>query len=360
MSDEEKTSDQPEEEEEEEEHPLREQQGYYKEKYKHLEDLPDVGPATITKLKEAGYHTVEDLAMISDQEIKSIDGLGDSFAKIVQEAKKTIETSFITANELMKIREKVSYLSTGCSTLDDLLKPPLLDRGGIPSQSISEFFGEFGSGKSQLCHQLCCTVLLPKEQGGLEGRALYIDSEHVLLPERMVQIGARLGLDRKTVLDGVITAEAFSSNHQIALVEACGPIIKEHNVQLLIIDSLTSHFRSEYLGRETLAKRQQLLNRHLHRLLKIARGYNIPVVITNQVSATPDSFASRTPKPIGGNIVGHAVHTRMFIRKGRDELRIMKVIASPFLPQGEAPCMLNEYGFISSDQLAKIEAAQAD
>jgi len=339
----------------EEESPQEEQRAYYKAKYKTLEDLPDVGPATIVKLKEAGYHTVEDLAMISSNEVKSIEGLGDAFVKIVAEAKKTIETSFISAGDLLEIREKTLYLSTGCTTLDELLKPPLAPRGGIPSQSVSEFYGEFGSGKSQLCHQLCCTVMLPEDQGGLDGKALYIDSEHVLLPERMVQIGSRFGLSREQVLNGVVTAEAFTSNHQIALVEACGPVIKDNNVKLLIVDSLTSHFRSEYIGREMLAPRQQQLNRHMHRLLKISRGYNIPVVITNQVTATPDSFASRVPKAIGGNIVGHNSHTRTFIRKGRDTQRIMKIVASPFLPEGEAPMYLNEYGIISSEQIEKIE-----
>jgi DNA repair protein RadA len=99
---------------------------------------------------------------------------------------------------------------------------------------------------------------------------------------------------------------------------------------------LTAHFRSEYLGREMLAERQQKLNSHLHRLIRLARAFNAAAVVTNQVMAKPDQFFSMGVEAVGGHIVAHTSHTRIFLRKAsRGAIRIARLVSSPYLPEGE-------------------------
>jgi len=323
-----------------------EQLDYYKAKYKTLEDLPGVGPSIASKLREMGFKTVESLATADVREITTA-GIGEATAsKIIEAAQKSIAITFVRADELVKLRSNLRRLSTGCGSLDKLLA------GGLETQSITELYGEFGTGKSQLCQQLCVTVQLPVEKGGLDGGALYIDTENTFRTERIMQIAPRFGLDPEEALKGIIFAEAYTSNHQMLLLENADEIIKENNIKLIIIDSLTSHFRSEYLGREMLAPRQQMLNKHLHKLIRLSRAFNACAVITNQVIAQPDVFFAKTVLPAGGHILGHTSHTRLFLRKGKDNVRIARLTVSTFLPEGETPIRITERGIESEEDEA--------
>ncbi len=316
---------------------------YYKAKYKTLEDLPDIGPATVAKLKEIGFKTVESLGTAAVAELVTA-GIGEAMAeKVIEAARKSMAITFVRGDELVEIRKNVRKLTTGCSSMDRLMN------GGIETQSLTEFYGEFGSGKSQLCHQLCVTVQLGEAQGGLNGSVLYIDTEATFRPERVMQMAPRFGLKPEDVLKGIIYAEAYTSNHQTVLLENADEVIKENNVRLIIVDSVMSHFRSEYLGREMLAPRQQQLNKHLHKLMRLSRAFNTAAVITNQVLASPDAFFSKAVSPTGGHILGHMSHSRIFLRKGRSNVRIAKLTASPSLPEGEAPMKITERG-IESDE----------
>jgi DNA repair protein RadA len=196
--------------------------------------------------------------------------------------------------------------------------------------------GAFGSGKSQLAHQLAVTVQLPRDKGGLEGRAVFIDTEQTFRPERIQQMAEALGLDPKKILENVFVARAYNSDHQILLAEKAEEVIKKENVKVVIVDSLTSSFRSDYTGRGTLANRQQKLNRHLHHLQKLADIYNLAVYVTNQVMARPDILFGDPTVPIGGHILGHQATFRVYLRKSKAEKRIAKLIDSPSLPEGEA------------------------
>ena len=315
----------------------------YKETYKTLEDLPGIGPATINKLKEIGFKTVESLGTATTNELVSA-GIGKEVAeRVIEVARRTVAITFVRGDELVELRKNVRKLSTGCSSLDNLLG------GGIETQSLTEFYGEFGSGKSQLCHQLCVTVQLGEAQGGLNGSVLYIDTESTFRPERVQQIAPRFGIKPKEVLKGIVYAEAYTSNHQTVLLENADEVIRDNNIKLIIIDSVMSHFRSEYIGREMLANRQQQLNKRLHKLTRLGRAFNTSLVITNQVMATPDAFFSKAVAPVGGQILGHMSHKRIFIRKGRNNMRIAKLTASPSLPEGEAPMRITERG-IESDE----------
>jgi DNA repair protein RadA len=327
-----------------------EEEGLKKQRYESLEDLPGIGPATAQKLKELGFHTVESLAMATVRELEPA-GISEKKAlAIISAARSCISVSFIRADELLKMRQSVLRLTTGSKALDKLLD------GGLETQTITEFYGEYGSGKSQICHQLCVNVQLPPERGGLNGAALYIDTENTFRTERIVQMARHLGLEPENVVKNIIYAEAYTSDHQMFLLENADEVVKQNNVKLIIVDSLTAHFRSEYIGREMLASRQQKLNKHMHRLIRIARAFNAVAVVTNQVMAKPDMFFGDAISPIGGHIVGHTSHTRLYLRRAaHGPVRIARLVSSPYLPEGEEIFKITENGIedISEEEKTK-------
>ncbi len=317
---------------------MTEEAALEKKRYECLEDL-EIGPAISKKLRELGFHTVESLAMATAKELEQAGISKTKALELIHKARSCMPLPFIRGDELLKMRQTVLRLTTGSSMLDKLLG------GGIESQSITEFYGEFGSGKSQICHQLCVNVQLPPEQGGLGGAALYIDTENTFRTERIFQMANNLGLEPEEALKKIIFAEAYTSDHQMFLLENADKVIKENGVRLIIVDSLTSHFRSEYLGREMLAERQQKLNKHLHRLIRLARGFNAAAVVTNQVMSKPDVFFGNAVHPVGGHIVAHTSHTRVFLRKSaRGPVRIARLVSSPYLPEGEGIFRVSERG----------------
>ncbi|MEM3725686.1 MAG: DNA repair and recombination protein RadA [Candidatus Bathyarchaeia archaeon] len=321
-----------------------------KKKYEFLEDLPGIGPATAQKLRELGFHTVESLAMATAQELEPA-GISEKKAfAIIEAARSSIGISFVRADELLKMRQSVLRLTSGSKALDKILD------GGLETQTITEFYGEYGSGKSQICHQLCVNVQLPPERGGLNGAALYIDTENTFRTERIVQMARHLGLDPEQVVKNIIYAEAFTSDHQMFLLDNADEVIKANNVKLIIVDSLTAHFRSEYLGREMLASRQQKLNKHMHKLIRLARAFNAVAVVTNQVMAKPDVFFGDAVHPIGGHIVGHTSHTRIYLRRAaHGPVRIARLVSSPYLPEGEEIFKITENGIedVSEEEKSK-------
>ncbi len=324
-----------------------------KPKYEFIEDLPGVGPATAQKLRELGYHTVESLAMATSRELEPV-GVSEKKAfQIIEAARSSIGIAFIRADELFKMRKNVARLTTGSKALDKVLD------GGLETQTITEFYGEYGSGKSQMCHQLCVNVQLPPERGGLGGGVLYVDTENTFRLERIVQMAKFVGLDPEQAVKNIIYAEAYTSDHQMFLLENADEIIKQNNIKLIIVDSLTAHFRSEYIGREMLASRQQKLNKHMHKLIGLARAFNAVAVVTNQVMAKPDQFFGDAIHPIGGNIVGHTSHTRIYLRRAsHGPIRIARLVSSPYLPEGEEILKVTENGIedVSEEEKASKQS----
>jgi DNA repair protein RadA len=295
-----------------------------------IEDIPGVGEKIAQRLKEAGYEDMMAIAASSAGELSSAAGIGEETAnKIIAAARSKLKMGFETATEVMKKREMVGKITTGSKSLDALLG------GGIETQAITEAHGAFGSSKTQLAHQLAVNVQLPKEKGGLQGKAVFIDTENTFRPERIQQMAKAIGLDPQKALSNIFVARAYNSDHQILLAEKSVDIIKKENVKLLIVDSVTSAFRSDYTGRGTLADRQQKLNRHLHMLQRIADVYNLAVYVTNQVMSRPDILFGDPTTPIGGHILGHQATFRLYLRKSKGEKRIAKLIDSPNLPEGE-------------------------
>ncbi len=296
-----------------------------------IEDLPGVGSKMSEKLRDSGYSSVEAVAAASVGELKDV-GLGDASAvKIISAAKESVGgMGFETGLDVLKKREQIGRLSTSSKELNNLVG------GGVETQAITELFGKFGSGKTQLGHQLSVNVQLPKEEGGLDGTAIYIDTENTFRPERIEHMSTALGLDSKKVLKNIHVARAYNSDHQMLLAEKAAELAKEYGTKLVVVDSLTAHFRAEYVGRGTLAERQQKLNRLLHILQRrLSDPYNLAMVVTNQVMARPDIMFGDPTTPIGGHIVGHTATFRLYLRKGKGNKRIARLIDSPNMPDGE-------------------------
>ena len=305
-----------------------------------IEDLPGVGPATAEKLQEAGYTDIMSIAVASPKELVDAAEIGESTgAKMIIEARKLANIGeFETGNVLLERRAKVARITTGSKTFDELMG------GGFETQSIIELFGEFGSSKTQIAHQLCVNVQLPKEQGGMEKGAYFIDTENTFRPERIVQMAEALDLKPDEILENIHVARAYNSSHQMLLVEKVIEMSKEQPCGLLVVDSLTAHFRAEYVGRGALADRQQKLNKHMHDLLRWSDLNNGAVCVTNQVSSKPAAFFGDPTRPIGGHIVGHTATFRLYLRKSKGPKRIARLIDSPHLPEGEAVFTVKEEG----------------
>src|SRR5256886_4588502 len=267
-------------------------------KYEVVEDLPGVGPSTSEKLKELGLHTIESLTAATVRELVPAGIEEKHAAKIIAEARDSISLSFVRADELMKMKANVRRLTTGSKAFDGLIG------GGLETQTITEVYGEYGVGKSILCHQLAINVQLPVDKGGLDGGALYLDTEQTFRPEWIVRMAKTAGLEPTDVAQRIIYSEAYNSDHQILLLEKADQIIKDNNIRLIIIDSLTSHFRSEYLGREMLAERQQRLNNHMHRLIRIARGFYAVAVVTYKGMLKPPHFFGHLVYARCGHLIG--------------------------------------------------------
>ncbi|UCD02552.1 MAG: DNA repair and recombination protein RadA [Promethearchaeota archaeon] len=305
-----------------------------------VKKLPGVGEATLNKLIKAGFSSLESIAFTPPSIIQEESGLGDkTTAKLIKASMEKLNIGFKSAEDVWEHRKNIARVTTGSQELDDLLG------GGVETGSVIEFFGEFRTGKTQIMHQLCVNVQMPEEKGGLEGRALYIDTEGTFRPERIIQMSEGLDLDHKKVLKNIIFGRAYNSDHQILLIKEAANLIKEKNIKLIVVDSLIGHFRSEYIGRGTLASRQQTINSHLHDLLRLCDIYaDLAIVVTNQVQAKPDVFYGNPLQAAGGNVVAHGSTIRIYLRKGKGEQRIAKMVDAPHLPEGEAIFSITENG----------------
>jgi len=323
-----------------------------------LDSLPGVGPVTTKKLSDAGIHNVMDLIVRGPVELAEISGMDkDTAANIVEKARQALveggllSKDFVSATEVYKRRQQIGKITTGTECLDLLLD------GGLETQGLTEVYGEFGSGKTQFCHTLCVTVQKPKEEGGLNGTVLYIDTENTFRPERIVSIAKAHGMDPEKALDRIMVARAYNSAHQTLILEEASHMIRENNIKLLIVDSAVGLFRAEYLGRGTLSVRQQRLNKFVHLLVRIAETYNCAALATNQVMASPDVFFGDPTRPIGGNVVAHTSTYRIYFKKSGKK-RIARMVDSPHHPEQEVIFTLTEAGVSDPDSDTKKKSTK--
>ncbi len=305
-----------------------------KEKYvlpKELEDLPGIGEATAERLRKAGYTDVQQIAVANPHELAEAGDFGvEAAKKSIEAAKEAIHTGFETADVILERRKDIKRIPTGSKSFDELLG------GGVETQAITECFGKFSSGKSQVGFQLAVNAQEALANGSGPVRVLFIDTESTFRPERIVQIAEGKGLDPQQVMKNILVAKAENSDHQMILLEKAEDTIKNENVKLIIIDSLTSHFRADYMGRGALSERQQKLNKHIHVLQRYADKYNLSIYVTNQVMDNPAILFGDPTTPIGGHVLAHAATYRIYLRKSKESKRIARLIDSPSLPEGEA------------------------
>lgn len=294
-----------------------------------LQDLPGVGAATAEKLMESGFNDMMSIAVATPGELVEATGMSEAISrKIINAARNNMDMGFESGDDLLKKRERVIRIPTGSPSFDTLMG------GGFETGAITECFGEFGSGKTQIGHMLAVNLIRMDPTASV----VYIDTENTFRPERIKDLADAVGLDSQQVLRNIQVARAYTSDHQMLLVEKVEDLVtkKNLNVKLVIVDSLTAHFRAEFVGRGTLAVRQQKLNKHMHMLLKIADMFNLCVYVTNQVMTKPDTFFGDPTQAIGGHIVAHASTFRIYLRKGKKGSRVAKLVDSPHLPDGEA------------------------
>ena len=299
-------------------------------KEKEVGDLPGVGAATAAKLEDAGYNTLMSIAVASPGELVDASGVSEAIArKMIQAARSALDMGFESGIELLERRKSVGKITTGSVNFDKMME------GGFETGAITEIFSEFGGGKTQMAHILAVNVHKLKQDK--DPITVYIDTENTFRPERLQQLAKGAGLDPDKALKHIMVARAYNSDHQMLLAERVGDMIanKGLNIKLVIVDSLTAHFRAEFIGRGTLSERQQKLNRHMHTLLRLADTHNVCVYVTNQVMAKPDVFFGDPTQAIGGHIVAHASTFRIYMRKGKKGSRVAKLVDSPNLPESE-------------------------
>lgn len=307
-----------------------------------------IAAADITKLKQAGVFTVPGVQMQCRKDLTLIKGLSEAKVdKIIEAARKLSDMGFITGNACLQNRKDVLHITTGSAALDQLLG------GGIESRSITEAFGEFRTGKTQIAHTLCVTCQLPQRMGGGNGKAIYVDTEGTFRPERIRPIAERFGLDCAAILDNILVARAYTHEHQAHLLSLVAAKMAEEPFSLLVVDSITALFRVDFSGRGELAERQQKLGKMMSHLMKIAEEFNVAVYITNQVVADPGGasmFVADPKKPVGGHILAHASTTRLSLRKGRGDQRVCKIFDSPSLPEIECIFSISEQGITDATE----------
>jgi len=322
-----------------------------------IQDIEGIGPTTARKLKEAGIVSVMDLAVTSADELAvEINASKESAAAFIIAAQKllrdsnVLEKEFITADAALEKRRSMLRCSTGSGALDDLLL------GGIETQAVTEFYGEFGSGKSQICHTLCATARQPVESGGLDANTIYIDTEGTFRPERVQEIARSRGYDSTQILKSIALCNVYNSSHLELIIKNLGKYVDDFKAKLVVIDSVISLHRAEFAGRGTLADRQQRLNSMLHKIIRLSEIYNIAVVITNQVQSSPDTFFGDPTKAAGGNVLGHASTYRIYLRKS-GENRIAKMIDSPYHPYSDVRFTVNERGSDDIEEESKKKSS---
>ena len=309
-----------------------------------LDTLEQIGPATKTRLEQAGFYSIRDLIVRGPMDISEATGMEiEKSTSLCNQARNRLEDlgiidkSFVTATHLYDRRKREDRLSTGSRNLDDLFG------GGIEQRAVTEIYGEYGTGKSQICHTLCVLVKQTRHDGGLTGKALYIDTENTFRPERIVSIAEARKMDPQVALDNVIVAKAYNSAHQELIIQESGPVLDEKNVKLLIVDSAVAHYRAEFIGRGVLSERQQKLNKFMHMLVRIAETYEVAILATNQIQSSPDAIFGDAFRPTGGNVVAHTSTYRVFLKRSGKN-RIARMVDSPYHPEREVLFMLSEQG----------------
>lgn len=310
-----------------------------------LEDLDGIGPKTAEKLRSIGICSAKHLSLFNVDELLGLVDVDEralrralAHARSIFMPLKAVKASDHSAQRLL------SQLTTGVKSIDLLLN------GGLRPKALYELCGQPGTGKTQLCLQLSITVQLSTNKGGIGSKCYFMDTEGTFSPSRVRSIAERFGLDPENALNNIYVIDVINTDHLLQVVMSDLVRTIEGGVKLVIVDSLMSRFRTEYSGRESLALRQSRLGYVLDWLIRIARLYEVVVIVTTPVMEVPVAFASINErlKPVGGTTLAHATTHRLFLttRGEKGALKgTMTVLDSPTLPYGaSANYMITERG----------------
>jgi DNA repair protein RadA len=298
------------------------------------------------------------------KELADITGMSEKLCrKLIADAREKAGFSFHTGLEFEKDSKDVFYISTKSKNIDNILRSKAENspEGGVRSKSITECYGEFGSGKTQIAHQLAVMVQLPPHNG----TCVYIDTEGSFRPERIRAFAKGVGLDPDQALKNILLVRSHNTDMQVVFAEQVENVLTQNkkkygDIKLVIVDSLTAAFRAEYTGREQLPYRAAKLNRHMQQLHRFADLYNAAIFVTNQVFVTPGISFGDPTHPAGGHIVGHASTYRIYLRKAAKGARAAILKDAPELPDNVALFMVTEEGLVDVQGKQKVDPDEGE
>lgn len=306
-----------------------------------------ISTADISKLQESGLHTIESIAFQTKSQLINDSGISNNQAdKIIDTVSSIFHIGFSLASSYYQQRRNLIYIQTGSTVLDSILG------GGIESNSVTEVFGDFRSGKTQLCYTLAVTCQLLNQDHQSIRKCLWIDSESTFRTERLIPIADRFHLDSQEVMNNIVWAKAYNTDHQSQLLAKASELMTQSNFSLLIVDSVTNLYRTDYCGKDELNNCQIHLSKFLRKLRQLADEFKIAVLITNQVESQVDggfTIFNSYIKPIHGNITGQFSQTRLYLQKGMGQTRKCQIYQSPSLPQEEASFAITNIGISDID-----------
>ncbi len=306
-----------------------------------VEAVPGVGPAAAKRLRDAFITTAEILSVQNPIDLQERTKLGEATVrKIIRAARDTTgKFGFRSGIELEKEQSQIPRLSFGISSIDEKLM------GGLEAGSIIEFYGGFSSGKTQWCHHLAVRSQLPLEQGGLEGRVLWLDSEASFKTNIIRANAIRWGLDPDVVLGNINVAPMALSSQIEDTFEQIQLLLAEGEFKMLVIDSLTGLFRAEYRGIATLATRQQTINSLLNTMRRMGIATDAIFAYTNQVTTQISNYGGNAYAPAGGHVVSHASDYRFYAGKGTEGKRKLVLRDNAGVPEFSVEVHIGYGGF---------------
>lgn len=316
-----------------------------------LSELSSIKPRQIKLLQENGIADIKALSMSVPRDLEEIEGIsGKTSKKLIWDARDVMGMS--SFKQVSEIEENYDFLTTGSKNFDDILN------GGVSTGRLTEVFGSFKSGKTNLAHTIAVTCQMPIDEGGLDGAVLYIDTENTFSKPKIERIARRFGMDHKKTLNNIYHARIYSTDHQFQMIRASEQAVIEKNARLIVVDSLMALMRSEYVGIGMLASRQQVLNKMLHELSRIAETHNVAVLLTNQVATFMKGSYSANDA-IGGNIVAHGCHFRIqFKTKGFSANTSLErtaiIVDAPDLAPEVASFFITEAGISDTEKITYL------
>lgn len=254
--------------------------------------------------------------------------------------------------ETLSLKDK-PLLKTN-TVLDELLGAGT----GIAAGQLMELYGAYASGKSQTIYSFIA-------EATQKGTVILIDSEYTWSVERQTQICLARGLDLEKMKKNFIIYQPEDYEEQLAIILTLpSPIDLENEgrppLKLIAVDSLIALVddSGNFKGRQYLPARAGVIRYMLRSLRNFARFHQCVVVFTNQVSAIPDvtkwTPSYKKEQGTGGNTTRHKPDIIIYFRKGRDPIRIARLMDSSVLPVGERVFQINERGI--DDVSPKIKA----